>query len=78
MKCDEIISHNWHPIMGDASNIEEKWDQNEETRNKDRKNGLKVGKMKKRTCMPQGGGTPLNIRASGREYIPKGRPSDLK
>ena len=47
MKCDGLISHNWHPIKGDASNTEEKWDKNDEARNKDRtKNGLKVGKPK--------------------------------
>ena len=48
--------------MGDASNIEEKWDKNknEETRNKDRrKNGLKVGKMKK-----------MNVRAAGGRHPP--------
>ena len=29
MKFDGLISHNWHPVMGDALNIDEKWDKNE-------------------------------------------------
>ena len=58
MKCDGLISHNWHPIMWDASNIEEKWDKNEETRNKDRKNGLKVEKQKKMNAHAAGGRHP--------------------
>ena len=66
MKCDGLISHNWHPIMGDTSNIEEKWDKNEETQNKDRgKNGLKVGKMKK-----------MNVRAAGGRHPPICAPSE--
>ena len=50
--------------MGDASNIEEKWDKtkNVETRNKDRrKNGLKVGKMIKMNVRAAGGHSPICV-----------------